>query len=448
MIKLNYFNCLEDKYLKNGLNLKEIQNNQYEKSLKEIIFNKSRTMMDWLDLPNQSQDFIEEIQFFGKSIATSFENFVVLGIGGSALGTKAIQKALYPNNEQKINVTVIDNIDAEKFAEFISRINLEKTMFNVVTKSGTTVEILTMFATIFEKLKAVNKHSSNIVVTTEKDNALWEFCQKNKIKTYIVPKGVGGRYSVLSPVGLLPSAVMGVNLKQLLHGAKQVLENFKTQTSSQNICYVSAILNYAYFAKGKKEIVLLPYSNRLSEMADFYIQLLSESLGKEKLLNGQANTIFFTPTKAEGVTYQHSLLQMYQEGEKNRLFCFINLDNHSSDIKIPKFEDKNLDQLLPTTMAQLTKQEQIASSLALKKAGHPSYEIIVPEINEENIGALLFYFELTTALMAELMGVNAYNQPGVETQKQLTKALIGAKGYEHQKQELLAMLNDKAKYEI
>lgn len=450
MIKLNFFNSLKDNYIKNGLKLEDIETSQYEQQLKSIILNKSRDMMDWIDLPYEGKSFFEETQTYGKHIRNHYENFIVLGIGGSALGAKAIKQALYPYNSGKINVTIFDNIDAENFYSIIESVNLEKTMFNVVTKSGTTVEILTMFVIVLEKLKTLmgEKASLNLVVTTEKNNALWNFCQENNIKTYEIPKGVGGRYSVLCPVGLLPSAVMGINLEKLLWGAKQVLENFKQQDLSKNICYVSALINYSYFLRGKTEMVLLPYSNRLSEMADFYIQLLSESLGKEKLLNGQPNTIFFTPTKAEGVTYQHSLLQMFQEGKQNKLFCFINLEKPVRDIEVPRFETKSLDKYLPTTMATLMTKEQVASSLALKKAGHPSYEIIVPSITEENIGALLFYFELTTALMAELMGVNAYNQPGVEIQKQLTKAMIGTEGFESQKQELLNMLKNKEKYEI
>ena len=455
MIKLNYFNCLKDEYLKDGLIENQILNNKYEKELKKVITNKSRAMMDWLDLPYQDKKTIDEIQLFGKKIPRLYENFVVLGIGGSALGAKAVKQALYsttPDEKEgkKIKIKVVDNVDAESFNKLLNKVNLKKTMFNVVTKSGTTVEILTMFAVVLEKLQKElgDDYFVNLVVTTERDNVLWKFCQERNIKTYEVPKGVGGRYSVLCPVGLLPCAVMGLDLHKMLLGAKQVLENFKQQEGKQNLCYVSALINYTYITNGKKEIVLLPYSNRLNRMTDFYIQLLSESLGKEKSLSGKANKIFFTPSKAEGVTYQHSLLQMYQEGSKDRLFCFINLTKHNEDIKIPKFKDANLDKYLPKTMVNLMKEEQIGSSLAYKKAGHPSYELVVPVLNEENIGALLFYFELTTALMAEMMGINAYDQQGVEMQKKYTKALIGTKGFESVQDELTKLLNNKENYEL
>jgi len=454
MIKLNYFNCLKDEYLKNGLKQNQVLNNKYEKLLKKTIINKVHPMMDWLDLPYLNKQLVEDIALFGKKISRLYENFIVLGIGGSALGAKAVKTSLYSSLEddgtKKIKVKVVDNVDSEKFAKLLKKINIKKTMFNVVTKSGTTVEILTMFSIVLNKLKAElgEDYYVNLVVTTESDNALYTFCQENKIKTYEVPKGVGGRYSVLSPVGLLPSAVMGCDITKLLNGAKKVLEDFKQQDAQDNICYVSALINYEYMLAGKREIVLLPYGERLSKLSDFYIQLLSESLGKNTKLNGKPNKLFFTPTNAVGVTYQHSLLQMYQEGSNDRLFVFINLEKPNIDIKVPKFKNANLDKYLPKTMYTLLKQEQTGASLAFKEAGHPSYEINIPTLNEENIGAVLFYFELTTALMAELMEINGFNQNGVETQKKYTKALIGVPGFEKEQATLTKMLKDKQNYEI
>jgi len=449
LIKFNYFNSLKDNNLKNGLKLCIIENYKDEDKIKDNIINKKHAMMDWIDLPNQEKKEIEKIQLLGKKISSLYENFIVLGIGGSALGAEAIRSSLY-DEEGKIKVEIVDNVDAEMFEKVLKEKDIKKTFFNVVTKSGKTVEILSLFSYVVERLKQElgDQYFVNLLITTEKDNVLWKYCENNKINTMEIPKGVGGRYSVLCPVGLFPCAVMGINLQKILLGAKKVLDNFISESLEKNICFKSALLNYNYLLKGKREIVLLPYSSRLEKMADFYIQLLSESLGKEKLLNNKDNKLFFTPTKAVGVTYQHSLLQVYQEGASNRLFCFINLERHNKDIKIQKLKDKNLDELLPKTLTNLFKAEQIASSLALKQAGHPSYEINVPLLNEENIGALLFYFELTTAIMGELMNVNAYNQNGVELQKKYTKAIVGVPGFEKERQELIDMINEKEKYEI
>lgn len=450
MIKLNYFHSLKDKHLKKGLSLNSL-NSKKEKVFKKVIINKSRPMMDWVTLPYQNAAEIEELELFGKKISRIYSNFVVLGIGGSALGANAVKQALYKEDgEDKIKIDIIDNVDAERFESLLADIDYKKTMFNIVTKSGKTVEILSMFAVVVNKLKAVlgKDFFINLVVTTERDNVLWKYCEQNKIKTYEVPKEVGGRYSVLSPVGLLPMAVMGLELKKVLNGAKAVLENYKQEPSNKSICMVSATIMYNYFLQGKKEFVILPYSERLNSMADFYIQLLSESLGKKDLLNGKPNELFFTPTKAVGVTYQHSNLQMYQEGSHDRLFFFINLVKHNEDVKIPKFKNAELDALLPKTLTSLFKAEQNASSLALKQAGHPSFEINVPSLTEENIGALLYYFELTTALIGEYMQVNTYNQNGVELQKKYTKAIIGVAGFEKENDTLTKMLENKEKYEI
>lgn len=450
MIKLNYFNSLKSKYLKKGIteNSLKVKN---ENTFKKTIINKSHDMMDWLDLPYQNAKEVEEISLFGTKISRIYSNFVVLGIGGSALGANAVKNALYSNpKNEKIKIDIIDNVDAEVFNNLLDNIDYKKTMFNVVTKSGKTVETLSQFAIIYNKLKQVlgKDFFVNIVVTTERDNLLWKFCQKNKIKTYEVPKRVGGRYSVLCPVGLLPMAVMGLDLKKILNGAKLVLEDYKQNPANKSLCMVSANIMYNYFLQGKREFIILPYSENLSSMADFYIQLLSESLGKNSLLNGKENSLFFTPTKAVGVTYQHSLLQMYQEGSHDRLFFFINLTKHNQEVKVPKFKNDELDSLLPKSLTQLFKIEQTASSLALKEAGHPSFEIDVPMLNEENIGALLFYFELTTALLGEYMQVNSYNQNGVELQKKYTKAMLGIKGFEREQDNLSKMLENKENYEI
>ena len=449
MIKLNYFNALKDKNLKKGITEKTLCSKQ-DKTFKKVIINQTRPMMDWVNLPYQDSKLVDEIQLFGKKISRLYNNFIVLGIGGSALGANAVKQALYNNEQNNIKIDIVDNVDAEVFEKLLNSIDYKKTMFNIVTKSGKTVEILSMFSVVLNKLKALlgKDFFVNLVVTTEKDNILWNYCKENKIKTYEVPKGVGGRFSVLSPVGLLPMSVMNVDLKKVLNGAKLVLENYKQENANKSLCMASATIMYNYLLQGKREFVILPYSERLNSVADFYIQLLSESLGKSELLNDKANELFFSPTKAVGVTYQHSLLQMYREGSSDRLFFFINLDKHNNDVKIPKFKNDELDSLLPKTLTTLFKTEQIASSLALKKAGHPSFEINVPTLNEENIGALLYYFELTTALLGEYMQVNTYNQNGVELQKKYTKALIGASGFEKEQTELTKMLANKENYEI
>lgn len=449
MIKYNYFNCIKDKQqLSKGLKVGEITSCRQEKSIKKTVIGKLNPMMGWVDLPYQDIKTVEEIELFGKKISRLYKNFVVVGLGGSSLGSKAVRDAWGQQGDCKVDF--LDNVDAYSFDKFFSTIDVKKTMFNIVTKSGTTVETLTMFAYILDKLKKElnTEYFVNLVVTTEKDNALYEFCAQNNIKVYEIPKEVGGRFSVLSPVGLLPCAVMGLDLKKLLAGAKKVLEDFKNQPTSSNLCILSANNIYLHLQKKYKEIVFLVYSTRLSSFADYYIQLLSESLGKEKCLNNKPNKLFFTPYKADGVTFQHSLLQMFAEGEKHRLYTFMSLKKDKTDIKVTKTKDVAIDKYLPKSFNELFNASMMGTKLALKQTGSPSCDISFENLTEQTIGEFLYYCQLTTAALGELMQVNTYNQNGVEQEKKYTKALLNLKGYEELNKELSLTLIDTAQYEI
>lgn len=448
MIKFNYFDCIKDKDLNKGLKQSAVTTCRQEKAIKKTITNKLHPMMGWVDLPYQDVNFVEEIELFGKKISRLYEKFVVVGLGGSSLGPKAVKDAWGQQNN--CQVEFLDNIDPYSFDKFISKTNVKKTMFNIITKSGTTVETLTMFAYILDKLKQELKteYFVNLVVTTGKDNVLYDYCIKNNIKVYEIPKEVGGRFSVLSPVGLLPCAVMGLDLKKLLDGSKRVLENFKQQKTKNNLCMLSANNMYLHLQNKFKEIVLLIYSSKLSSFADYYIQLLSESLGKDKLLNNKPNKMFFTPYKADGVVFQHSLLQMFAEGEKSRLYTFFSLKKDKFDIKVPKIKDAGLDAYLPKSFGALFNASMVGTKLALKKSGSPSCDIYFDNLTEQTIGEFLYYCQLTTAILGELMQVNTYNQPGVEQEKIYTKALLNFKGFEETNKELTSKIKDTSKFEI
>lgn len=448
MINYNYFNCIKDKQLNKGLKPGAITSCNQEKNIKKTIINKTRPMMGWVDLPYQNIELVEDIELFGKKISRLYENFVVVGLGGSSLGSKAVRDAWGQQNNCKIEF--LDNVDAYSFDNLFSKLDVKKTMFNIVTKSGTTVETLTMFAYILDKLKKELKteYFVNIVVTTEKDNVLYNYCTNNNIKVYEISKEVGGRFSVLSPVGLLPCAVMGLDLKKLLDGAKRVLENFKQQKTKSNLCLLSANNMYLHLQNKYKEIVFLIYSSKLSSFADYYIQLLSESLGKEKLLNNKQNKLFFTPYKADGVAFQHSLLQMFAEGEKHRLYTFFGLKKDKCDLRVPKTKDANLDKYLPKTFSELFNASMLGTKLALKQSGSPSCDVCFENLNEQTIGEFLYYCQLTTAILGELMQVNTYNQPGVEQEKIYTKALLNFEGFEDVNKQLTSNLKDTSKFEV
>lgn len=450
MIKFNYFNCLKDEFLKSGLKEGQISKCGEEKDIKKTIINASRDMMGWVNLPYQNTKAVEDISLFGKKISRLYERFVVVGLGGSSLGTKAVYEAIRGQKRNDCKVDFLDNVDPAQFCKKIQKYNLQKTMFNFITKSGATVETLSMFAIITDMLKKElgQDYFVNIVVTTSKESPLYNYCQKNNIKVFEIPTDVGGRYSVLTPVGLFPFAVMGLDLTKLLLGAKKVLENFKQEKTSKNLCLLSANTMYNYFVSGKNEFILLNYGKSLLNLCSYYIQLLSESLCKAKLLNGKPNKVLFSTYKAHGVKFQHSVLQDFVEGANNKLFCFLSANKKQVDVKVPKLKDESLDKLLPRTLNTLFKTEMLATTLSLKNANKPSFEITFDDLTEESLGAFLYYCQLTTAILGELMQVNAYNQPGVENQKLFTKALNAPKDFPKENELLLNMTKDKEKYQI
>ncbi len=458
MIKFNYGNCINYKNFTGGLKLKQIlAYKSQEQTLKSNIFDKKTShMLGWLDLPEQNNKSINQIKNFAKHVNANFKDFIVLGIGGSALGPIAVFNSLCSSlhnqltNKKTANVYVCDNIDPTTFSELLQSVDPKTTMFNIVTKSGSTVETMTQMSIVVDFLsrKLKDKYTDNLVITTEEDNDLWNFAKEKNIETFVVPKDVGGRFSVLSPVGLLPIAVMGIDIKKLLIGATEMLNHSKEQPLEKNIPLLSAVINYLMTKSGKDEVVVMPYSSKLGKMSDFYLQLLSESLGKAVKTNGKKNTLTLTPIRAMGVTDQHSQIQLYEEGENNKFFCFMTQETFEQDIKVPVHPIEKFDKNMPRTMGQLLLTEQKATALALYQANRPSYNISIPQIDAENIGALLFYFEITTAFMGELWQVNTYNQPGVEQGKIYAKALLGNPDLKDTKQTLEELEKSFTNYEI
>ena len=446
MIKLNYTNCINAKGFSGGLSLKKILSfGKKEEAIKSAVFEQTKfDMLGWVDLPYKTAKELKEIKDFAKKVNEKFTDFVVLGIGGSALGSIAAFNALCSSvhnqtaNKKVANVHVVDNIDPTTFYELLENLNLETTMFNIITKSGSTVETMTQMSIVVDylKKKLKDKYTENLVITTGYNNELKDFADENKVPTFEVPKSVGGRFSVLSPVGLLPIAVMGVDIVKLVEGAKEMAEHAKNEPIEKNVPLLSAVINYLFTIGNKPEVVVMPYSAKLGKMSDFYLQLLSESLGKNVKTNGKKNELTLTPIRAVGVTDQHSQIQLYEEGKNNKFFCFIAQEKFEKDIKVPTHPIKKYDSNMPKTMGELISTEQRATALALRQANRPSYVLKVEKMDAKNIGALLYYFEITTAFMGELWGVNTYNQPGVEQGKIYAKALLGNPDYKDIKTEL------------
>jgi len=392
-----------------------------------------------------------KIKKYAARVRERYENFVVLGIGGSALGTTAINNAVNRNyanllTKRKRNgyprLFVADNIDPDHFGELLSMLDPKKTLFNVISKSGATAETMSQFMVVFDMLnkKLKGKWKKKIVVTTDPAKGiLREIVNEFKLDSFEVPPNVGGRFSAMSAVGLLPLACAGVNIDRLLEGQARMAERAQSDDILKNPAYLfSSIMYLADTAKKKPMTVMMPYSSRLYGMSDWFAQLWAESLGKARTRGGNAVHTGQTPIKALGVTDQHSQVQLYVEGPFDKTVVFLEVEKFHSEVKIPAiFKDKpDVSYLAGSSLNELISVELQGTKYALTEHQRPNLTIKLPEINEYTVGQLIYMFELATAFSGGLYDVNPFDQPGVEFGKNFAYAMMGKDGYAALKAEI------------
>lgn len=421
-----------------------------EAAEKAMIEKRAQGKMYWRDLPYNQNEIVADIKAYVESVKGQFENFVVLGIGGSALGPIAVQQAInhpyYNELPEKRNgyprLYVADNVDPERLVTLFDVIDIKKTLFNVVSKSGSTSETMSQFMIIKEMLeKELGKEAArkHIVCTTDpKVGNLRPIAEEEGYKSFVIQPGVGGRFSELSPVGLLPAAMCGIDIEELLAGAAYMDELCKNENTFQNPGAMYAILQYLSMKKGKNISIVMSYVDSLKYIADWYAQLWAESLGKKYDNEGNVVRVGQTPIKALGATDQHSQVQLYAEGPQDKVILFLGVDCYKTDIMIPNiYKDiPSLGFLGGATHSKLIKTEQMATEYALLKAEQSNMTLTVPEVNEFTVGQILYLFEVATAFAGELLNINAFDQPGVEEGKNATYAMFGRPGYEAKKAEL------------
>ncbi len=451
-IRFDYNNMMSD-FIgeEQGFSSKDLADNKKiaEAAHKRVADNRGKGMMGWTELPYNQKEIVNDIMATAKIIRKKFDNFVVLGIGGSALGPTAVFQALchlrhneLPARRRKApKLYVEDNVDPERMASLLDVLDLNKTVFNVITKSGATSETMSQYLIIMDLLKKKfgDKAKEHMIATTSaKKGNLIKIAQEEGLKTFYIPDGVGGRFSELCPVGLLPAAVLGIDIKVMLEGAAFMDKICKSKDYRKNPALVAALLQFMSMKKGKNISVMMPYSDGLRYVADWYCQLWGESLGKAVDLDG--NTVYAgqTPVKALGVTDQHSQIQLYREGPFDKVITLIAVDTFRAEVTISEgcenIPDVNF--LCNHTMNELINSERKATEYALTTANRPNCTITVPEINAFTVGELLYMFELETAYTGAMLNVDTFNQPGVEGGKNATYALFGRKGYEETKKEM------------
>ncbi len=451
-IRFDYNNMMSD-FIgeEQGFSSKDLADNKKiaEAAHKRVAENRGKGMMGWTELPYNQKEIVNDIMATAKIIRKKFDNFVVLGIGGSALGPTAVFQALchlrhneLPARKRKApKLYVEDNVDPERMASLLDVLDLNKTVFNVITKSGATSETMSQYLIIMDLLKKKfgDKAKEHMIATTSaKKGNLIKIAQEEGLKTFYIPDGVGGRFSELCPVGLLPAAVLGIDIKVMLEGAAFMDKICKSKDYRKNPALIAALLQFMSMKKGKNISVMMPYSDGLRYVADWYCQLWGESLGKAVDLDG--NTVYAgqTPVKALGVTDQHSQIQLYREGPFDKVITLIAVDTFRAEVTISEgcenIPDVNF--LCNHTMNELINSERKATEYALTTANRPNCTITVPEINAFTVGELLYMFELETAYTGAMLNVDTFNQPGVEGGKNATYALFGRKGYEETKKEM------------
>jgi len=472
MLTLDYANCLTDRVGDHGLDPARIgpgsELSQAAAHLTDRLAQSRGTGWErWRDLARDPMrsEHVSAVRAVVERCAGRFDNLVVLGIGGSALGNIALQSALRPatwnleatkrrsdgaTKGPRPRVFVVDNVDPAYFSSVLRACEelggLERTLFNVISKSGETAETAAQFMIIRRTLKdALGSHfkSHIVAITDPAKGTMRQICDADGYATLPVPEGVGGRFSVLSPVGLFSAAIAGIDIDALLDGADAMDKRCSSPDLSQNpAAMLATLLVELGTRKGKTNHVMMPYCNALYLMADWFRQLWAESLGKRVSLDGDTVFAGFTPIKALGTTDQHSQVQLYREGPNDKVLGLVAVEDFGpDDVTIPTGLGVDaLAYLEGKSMASLLNAERRATEFALVESQRPNFTLTFPRVDAHHIGEFIMLWEVVTAYAGLMLNIDAYDQPAVETGKQATFGLMGRAGYEKWKGRVEAAL--------
>jgi glucose-6-phosphate isomerase len=389
---------------------------------------------------------LAQVENFAASARGKYDDVVILGIGGSALGPIALRTALRPSGWNMLDdkarggfprLHVLDNVDPDTIAALLARLRLERTLFVVTSKSGGTAETMAQFLIVHDRLSSakLQMHEHLVFVTDPRQGALRPLADRLKVPALDIPSNVGGRFSVLTPVGTLPAALIGIDVKSLLSGAAEMAKHCETAELASNPAAVYATLQWLADTELRKTIaVFMPYSDPLRDYAAWFVQLWAESLGKKKQ---DGTSVGSTPLAALGATDQHAQVQLFMEGPADKTVTFVAVKQRSVDVEIPAgFGDvKELGYLTGHSLAELIDIEQRATAGALAKRGRPNMTIHLDRVDAAHVGQLMMFLEIATAYAGQLYGIDAFDQPGVEMGKQFAYALLGRPGADAAKKE-------------
>lgn len=431
-LDLSYSKVKQEEISKYANQVAEIHAELHEKSKSKDEF------LGWLDLPTKyDKKELEKIKKCAKKIQKDSDVLVVIGIGGSYLGARAVIEALTPTfynclpKEQRKTPQILyvgNNLNPNYINDLIDLIGNRDISINVISKSGTTTEpaiAFRIFRELLENKYGLKEAKKRIYVTTDKKKgALKQIADEEGFTTFVIPDNIGGRYSVLTAVGLLPIASAGINVDKLLEGARFAQEKYLDNNLKYNDCYKYAVIRNILYKEEKNIELLVSYEPKFHYMIEWWKQLFGESEGKEE------KGIY--PTGAEFTTDLHSLGQYIQEGRRNLFETVINIKESNSDIEINQDED-NLDELnylVGKGLDYINKKAMEGTIQAHTEGDVPNIVLNIDKLNEYTIGHLIYFFELACAMSGKILGVNPFNQPGVEKYKTNMFKLLGKPGYE------------------
>ncbi|HEY1629611.1 MAG TPA: glucose-6-phosphate isomerase [Tepidisphaeraceae bacterium] len=409
----------------------------------QMIVERKAGRLRFRDLPHDGE-MIGAVQKEIEHFRDRCDVLIVLGIGGSALGNIALHNALNPYTYNLMSdrtrsgpqLFVLDNVDPDTIKSVVELITpkIKKTIVNVISKSGETAETASQFILFRDLLqrKLGNRYKENILATTDPTGGtLREICKAEGYRTLEVPEGVGGRFSVLSAVGLFSAGMCGIDIDALMQGAADMDKRLKEADLFKNPAAMIAAIHWLLDQKGKQMAVMMPYSTSLYYLADWFRQLWAESLGKQNGLKKKNVYAGQTPIKALGTTDQHSQVQLYREGPNDKIITFLEVERFQNKLSIPT-SMKNVETLAylaGSNFQTLINSEKLGTEYALLESQRPTITVQLPQISPETVGQFLYLYECAVSYMGGLYEINTYDQPAVQLGKDATYALMGKSGF-------------------
>ena len=402
-------------------------------------------MLGWIATPGDPAP-LDAVQAFADARRGTYDDVVVLGIGGSALGARALQAALLSPvarpDAAGPRLHVLDNVDGDEIAAHLAALRPDRTLVNVISKSGTTAETMAAYLAFEAWLRdgVGDAWREHVVVTTDPERGiLGPHADAHDLPRFDVPPSVGGRFSVLTPVGLLPAALVGIDVAALLRGAARVRDDVRLPAADGVTKRLAATQVWGA-RRGKTQTVWMPYASGLRRTSDWFVQLWAESLGKARTRDGARVHAGTTPVPAVGATDQHAQVQLFAEGPNDKLTTFVVLARDRQAARIPDAPDglAPLAYLGGRRFHEVLNAEAAATAHALAVRGRPSLTLTLERLDEEAFGLLLQTLMWQTALVGEIWNVDAFDQPGVELGKRYTYALMGRDGFDDERADLRA----------